>query len=52
METKTTKILINSGNLIDNVIPLPCRDKKSDDENQWVFVEFPYKHLLPKVEAA
>ena len=48
METKTTKIIIG----LENVVTLPCRDQKSDDENQWVFVEFPYKHLLPKVEAA
>ena len=47
METKTIKL-----ETLENVIPLPCRDQKSDDENQWVFVEFPYKHLLPKVEAA
>ena len=51
METKTTKILIDSGNLIDNVIPLTIKPCKKDSE-EWVFVEFPYKHLLPKVEAA
>jgi hypothetical protein len=47
----TTKILIDSGNLIDNVIPLIIKPCKKDSE-EWVFVEFPYKHLLPKVEAA
>ena len=51
METKTTKILIDSGNLIDNVIPLIIKPCKKDSE-EWVFVEFPYKHLLAKVEAA
>jgi hypothetical protein len=44
----TTKILIDSGNLIDNVILLPCRE----NSEEWVYSEFPYKHLLPKVEAA
>ena len=51
METKTTKILIDSGNLIDNVVPLIIKPCKKDSE-EWVFVEFPYKHLLPKVEVA
>ena len=35
---------------LDNIIPLPCREVS--DEGQWVFVEFPYKHLLPTLEAA
>ena len=51
METKTTKILIDSGNLIDNVIQLPNREK-SEEKEAFIYVEFPYKHLLPKVEAA
>ena len=51
MKTKTTKILIDSGNLIDNVVPLIIKPCKKDSE-EWVFVEFPYKHLLPKVEVA
>ena len=51
METKTTKILFDSGNLIDNVVPLIIKPCKKDSE-EWVFVEFPYKHLLPKMEAA
>ena len=51
METKTTKILIDSGNLIDNVVPLIIKPCKKDSE-EWVYSEFPYKHLLPKLEAA
>jgi hypothetical protein len=48
----TTKILtIDSGNLIDNVIPLIIKPCKKDSE-EWVFVEFPYKHLLPVLEEA
>ena len=48
----TTKILTTkSGNLIDNVIPLPIR-KETEVNGEWVYSEFPYKHLLPKVEAA
>ena len=45
METKTIKL-----ETLENVIPLPCREVS--DEGQWVFVEFPYKHLLPTLEAA
>lgn len=45
MKTKTIKL-----ETLENVIPLPCREVS--DESQWVFVEFPYKHLLPKLEAA
>ena len=45
METKTIKLEI-----LENVIPLPCREVS--DEGQWVFVEFPYKHLLPVLEVA
>ena len=48
----TTKILTTkSGNLIDNVIQLPNREK-SEEKEAFIYVEFPYKHLLPKVEAA
>ena len=48
----TTKILTTkSGNLIDNVIQLPNREK-SEEKETFIYVEFPYKHLLPKVEAA
>ena len=45
MVTKTIKL-----ETLENVIPLPCREVS--DEGQWVFVEFPYKHLLPVLEAA
>ena len=48
----TTKILITkSGNLIDNVIQLPNREK-SEEKEAFIYVEFPYKHLLPKLEVA
>ena len=52
METKTTKILIDSGNLIDNVVPLIIKPCSQKDGKEWVYSEFPYRHLLPKVEAA
>ena len=44
METKTIKL-----ETLENVIPLPCHEPS---EEKWVYSEFPYKHLLPKVEAA
>ena len=48
----TTKILTTkSGNLIDNVIQLPNREKSDEKDNRFPS-EFPYKHLLPKLEAA
>ena len=48
----TTKILITkSGNLINNVLAFPCREKSEETET-FIYVEFPYKHLLPKLEAA
>ena len=47
----TTKILIDSGNLIDNVLAFPNRER-SDEKEAFIYVEFPYKHLLPKLEAA
>ena len=47
----TTKILIDSGNLIDNVLQFPNRER-SDEKEAFIYVEFPYKHLLPKLEAA
>ena len=43
---KTTEIIIG----LENVVPLPCREVS--DENQWTYVEFPYKHLLPVLEAS
>ena len=43
METKTIKL--------DNVIQLPL-PVEVETETTWVYSEFPYKHLLPKVEAA
>ena len=48
METKTIELTYSP--CLDNVVPLPCREVS--DEGQWVFVEFPYKHLLPTLEAA
>tara|TARA_R100000742_G_C4249762_1_gene68209 strand:+ start:757 stop:894 length:138 start_codon:yes stop_codon:yes gene_type:complete len=45
VKTKTIKLEI-----LENVIPLPCREVS--EEGQWVFVEFPYKHLLPVLEVA
>ena len=43
METKTIKLEI-----LENVIPL-----SSVRTNEgWVYVEFPYKHLLPTLEVA
>ena len=47
----TTKILIDTGNLIDNVLVFPNREK-SDEKEAFIYVEFPYKHLLPKLEVA
>jgi hypothetical protein len=49
METKTIKLDAIKGSIdLENVIPLPC--VWSHDE--WVYVEFPYKHLLPILEVA
>ena len=42
----TTKILI----LPSNVIELPIT--KTEDKRDFIYTEFPYKHLLPKLEAA
>jgi hypothetical protein len=42
----TTKILI----LPSNVIELPIT--KTEEKRDFVYTEFPYKHLLPKLEAA
>ena len=42
METKSIQL--------ENVIPLPCGEVS--DEGQWGYVEFPYKPLLPTLEAA
>ena len=48
----TTKILtIDSGNLIDNVLQFPNREK-SEEREAFIYVEFPYKHLLPILEVA
>ena len=46
MKTKIIKLEI-----LENVIPLPNRDN-SEEKEKWVYVEFPYKHLLPVLEAA
>jgi hypothetical protein len=46
METKTIKL--DTAINLENVILLPeVRTKE-----KWVYSEFPYKHLLPKLEAA
>tara|TARA_R110000824_G_scaffold17339_2_gene70543 strand:+ start:158 stop:301 length:144 start_codon:yes stop_codon:yes gene_type:complete len=47
METKTIKL-----ETLENVIPLIIKPCPQKDSEEWVFVEFPYKHLLPVVEAA
>ena len=46
MQTKTIKL-----EMLENVIPLPIREE-SEVNGKWVYVEFPYKHLLPVLEAA
>ena len=46
METKTIKL--NSHPDLENVIPLPS----VRTNEKWVYVEFPYKHLLPVLEVA
>ena len=46
METKTIKL-----ETLENVIPLIIKPCEKDSE-KWVYSEFPYKHLLPKLEAA
>jgi hypothetical protein len=46
METKTIKL--DTDTSLENVIPL-----SSVRTNEgWVYVEFPYKHLLPVLEVA
>ena len=47
----TKTIIIDSGNLINNVIQFPNREK-SEEKEAFIYVEFTYKHLLPKLEAA
>ena len=48
----TTKILITkSGNLINNVLAFPALYLPQEKET-FIYVEFPYKHLLPKLEVA
>ena len=44
METKTIKL-----ETLENVIPLIIKPYESEE---WVYVEFPYRHLLPVLEAA
>ena len=49
----TTKILITkSGNLINNVLAFPTPSLRIEEKEAFIYVEFPYKHLLPKLEAA
>ena len=38
-------------NSFDNVIQFPNREK-SEEKETFIYVEFPYKHLLPKLEVA
>ena len=47
METKTIELTYSPS--LENVIPLPCRETV---DQEWVYVEFPYKHLLPTLEVA
>ena len=47
METKTIKL-----ETLENVIPLIIKPDTQKDCQEWVYVEFPYKHLLPVLEAA
>jgi len=46
METKTIKL-----ETLKNVILFPSREKSDEKDNRFPS-EFPYKHLLPKLEAA
>ena len=46
METKTIKL-----ETLENVILFPSREKSDEKDNRFPS-EFPYKHLLPKLEAA
>ena len=50
METKTIKL--NSHPDLENVIPLIIKPDTQKDCQEWVYVEFPYKHLLPVLEVA
>ena len=47
METKTIELTYSTS--LGNVIPLPSREPV---DQEWVYVEFPYKHLLPVLEVA
>jgi hypothetical protein len=47
METKTIKLEI-----LENVIPLIIKSDTQKECQKWVYVEFPYKHLLPVLEVA
>ena len=51
METKTIKLDKDTISL-ENVIPLIIKPDTQKDCQEWVYVEFPYKHLLPVLEAA
>ena len=37
---------------LDNVIQLPLPVEVEGKTEEWVYSEFPYKHLLPVLEAA
>ena len=47
MKTKIIKL-----ETLENVIPLIITPDTQKDCQEWVYVEFPYKHLLPVLEAA
>ena len=47
METNTIKL-----ETLENVIPLIIKPCSQKDGKEWVYSEFPYKHLLPVLEAA
>ena len=47
MKTKIIKL-----ETLENVIPLIIKPDTQKDCQEWVYVEFPYKHLLPVLEAA
>ena len=47
MKTKIIKL-----ETLENVIPLIIKPDTQQDCQEWVYSEFPYKHLLPVLEAA
>ena len=47
MKTKIIKL-----ETLENVIPLIIKSDTQKECQKWVYVEFPYKHLLPVLEVA